>query len=467
MKKLLFLVTIFLFSQISFAQINMTGTEGPIVLTNFTFRHPMTATSVEEIVKVKDRIAKGIEPQASAFKKLVAAGNVQLYFIPDPPDSMNIIGGYEPGNTLVAQRAWLWKNCSCAYTCALAYAYTGETKYANKAVAVLNAWATKGTVFYGGDAGLQLGSYFSPMLYAADLLHDYVGWTATDRTKFKTWWTARCLVHTKTIMNTKFNNWLDAGLLGVMSAAVVFEDVSLLQTALNKLLLYFKVNPSSSTPANPSWKMSKDSRGYYLTDEVDRNLGRSGLTYSYYSLTTGVQCFEIARYAGYNFWTAKTTKGATYQGVIEQLFKWSIDGVTFPFYTGTPDNDKANQFNSYEIANSNFKVSSTITQWLATNRPVIGAQGDEYVTLNKGDIFNYTITDISEITTDNFRIFRQSNGIVNIKSSIDYKVQAIVYNKLGMRLKQISLINGDNFISLPANDLYIVQIDKKAFKILL
>ena len=467
MKKLLFLVTIFLFSQISFAQINMTGTESSIVLTNFTFRHPMTATSVEEIVKVKDRIAKGIEPQASAYKKLVAAGNVQLYFIPDPPDSMNIIGGYEPGNTLVAQRAWLWKNCSCAYTCALAYAYTGETKYANKAVAVLNAWATKGTVFYGGDAGLQLGSYFSPMLYAADLLHDYAGWTATDRTKFKTWWTARCLVHTKTIMNTKFNNWLDAGLLGVMSAAVVFEDVNLLQTALNKLLLYFQVNPSSSTPANPSWKMSKDSRGYYLTDEVDRNLGRSGLTYSYYSLTTGVQCFEIARYAGYNFWTAKTTKGATCQGVIEQLFKWSIDGVTFPFYTGTPDNDKANQFNSYEIANSNFKVSSTITQWLATNRPVIGAQGDEYVTLNKGDIFNYTITDISEITTDNFRIFRQSNGIVNIKSSIDYKVQAIVYNKLGMRLKQIPLINGDNFISLQANDLYIVQIDKKAFKILL
>ena len=36
-----------------------------------------------------------------------------------------------------------------------------------------------------------------------------------------------------------------------------------------------------------------------------------------------------------------------------------------------------------------------------------------------------------------------------------------------MRLKQISLINGDNFISLPTNDLYIVQIDKKAFKILL
>jgi Alginate lyase len=467
MKKISLLTTLFLLTHITFAQINMTGTESSIVLTNFKFRHPMTSVSAEEIVKVKDRISKGIEPQKSSYNKLVAAGNVQLYFIPDPPDSMNIISGYDPGNTLVAQRAWLWKNCSCAYTCALAYAYTGETKYADKAVAVLNAWATKGTVFYGGDAGLQLGSYFSPMLYAADLLHDYAGWTTADRAKFKTWWTNRCLYHTKTIMNTKFNNWLDAGLLGVMSAAVVFEDTSLLQSALNKLLLYFQVNPGSSTPSNPSWKMSIDSRGYYLTDEVDRNLGRSGLTYTYYSLTTGVQCFEIARYAGYNFWTAKTTKGATYKGVIEQLFKWSIVGDTFPFYTGTPDNDKANQFNSYEIANSNFKVSSPIAQWLSTNRPVIGAQGDEYVTLNKGDMFNYSVTGIDETKMENVRIFRQNDGALNIKLFNNKKVDAIIYNKLGMKIKQLSLSNGDNLLTLPINDLYLIQVENNVSKILL
>jgi hypothetical protein len=252
-----------------------------------------------------------------------------------------------------------------------------------------------------------------------------------------------------------------------MSAAVAFEDVSLLQTALNKLLLYFQVNPSSSTPTNPSWKMSIDSRGYYLTDEVDRNLGRSGLTYTYYSLTTGVQCFEIARYAGYNFWTAKTTKGATYKGVIEQLFKWSIVGDTFPFYTGTPDNDKTNQFNSFEIANSNCKVSSTITQWLSTNRPVIGAQGDEYVTLNKGDIFNYSVTGINETNMDNIHIFRQCDGILNIKLFNNNKIEAIIYNKLGMKLKQLSLSNGDNLVTIPINDLYIVQVENNVFKIIL
>jgi hypothetical protein len=453
--------------QFGFSQIKLTGNEDTIVLNNFKFRHPMTVTSPEEISIVKDRIVKGIEPQASAFKALILAANSQLYFIPNPPDTMNIISGKDSGddkNTL-EMRVPLWNNCSAAYTSALAYTYTGEPKYAQKAIEVLNAWARKGTIFSGNGRYLQIGAWFTPMLYAADLLYYYDGWSVEDRAVFKKWWTEQCLVNTFEIMVNKLNNFKDAGILGTMAASIVFEDEKLLEKSLNELLLTFQVNPLADSKYR-SWKMKKDSNGVYLTLEVDRNLGRSGLTYTLLSMTTTVQNMEMARYAGYDFWTAKTPQGANYQGVIEQCFKWSVAGETFPWYTN-PDNDKTLQVNSYELANSNCSMPTSMNEWLNINRPVQGSQGDEYVTLNKGNIFNYTVTGIGETKTDDIHIFRQSNGIVNIKSSNENKVNAIIYNKLGIKLKQFSLSNGDNFAALPIDDFYIVQIENNTFKIIL
>jgi hypothetical protein len=227
------------------------------------------------------------------------------------------------------------------------------------------------------------------MLYSADLLNDYEGWKQEDRFLFKRWWKEQCLVNTIDVMRTKLNNWADAGVVGCMAAAVVFEDRELLEESLNELLSYYKVNSTGKVASfGTSWKLANDSNGVYLPLEAVRELGRKGLTYSYLAMTTTVQSLEMARYAGYDFWTAKTPQGANFQGVIEQLFKWSILGEPFPWYKN-PDNDKTVQVNTFEIANSNCILPTSMKDWLNTNRPVLGEQGDEYVTLNKGDIFNF------------------------------------------------------------------------------
>ena len=425
-----------------FSQIKLTGNEDTIAFNNFKFRHPMTVTSSEEISIVKDRIEKGIEPQATAFKALILAANSQQYFIPNPPDTMNIISGKDSGddkNTL-EMRVPLWNNCSAAYTSALAYTYTGEPKYAKKAIEVLNAWARKGTVFSGNGRYLQIGAWFTPMLYAADLLYYYNGWSTEDRAVFRKWWSEQCLVNTHEIMVTKLNNFKDAGILGTMASSIVFEDKNLLEKSLNELLLSFQVNPLADSKYR-SWKMKNDTNGVYLTLEVDRNLGRSGLTYTLLSMTTTVQNLEMARYAGYNFWTAKTPQGANYQGVIEQCFKWSVQGEPFPWYTN-PDNDKTLQVNSYEIANSNCSLPTSMKDWLNANRPVQGSQGDEYVTLNKGNIFNYTVSGIGEIKTENIQLFRKDSGVFNIKLLNNLALELVIYNKLGMNIKQFVLNPG-------------------------
>ncbi len=384
------LMALVLICPFGFSQVNVTGKEDHISLPkDFQFQHPMTVTSKKEIAVVKDRIKNGMEPQKTAFRKLIYIADSFQRFIPDPPVSMEIISGKQNSSTrnTLDQRIWLWRNCSAAYTSALAFTYTGNQKYADKAVKILNAWVNKGTVFIGNGRYLQIGAWFSPMLYAADLLHDFEGWNQNDRAKFKKWWQDQCLVNTLEIMVNKKNNFKDAGILGVISAAMVFEDRELLEKALNELLLAYKKNPKDASK-NESWKIAKDEKGVYLPLEAERELGRKGLVYSYLSMTTTVQSMEMARYAGYNFWTAKTPDGGTYQGVIEQLFKWSIQGEPFP-WNPKPDNEKSVQVNSFEIANSNCRIPAAMKAWLKKNRPVLGAQGDEYVTLNKGDIFNY------------------------------------------------------------------------------
>ena len=126
-------------------------TEYNIGLGNFKFSHPMTVIRKEEITQVLGNIQENIEPQASGFKVLISDAENQLNFLPDAPDSMNIMGGYEPDSNLGEMREWLWRNSHAAYSSALAYTYSGDSVYANKALEVVMDWATTNTTFTGGD----------------------------------------------------------------------------------------------------------------------------------------------------------------------------------------------------------------------------------------------------------------------------------------------------------------------------
>jgi len=356
-----------------------------ISLSSFQFSHPMTVINQEELEIIKQRIRSNVEPQKTTYAQLLAEAAKQLNFVPDAPYTMNIMGGYEPNSNLEEMREWLWRNCHAAYTCALAYALTDDSVYAEKTREVLMDWANMMTTFTGGDRGLQLGSWFSPMLYAADLIDHYAGWTSSDRINFKYWWRNNCLVHTIDVMRSKDNNWKDAGLLGVFSAAVVLEDTLLLKEGLIQLKSYFfsRTDNYVQNPG-PGWKIKKDSHGVYLPREVVRNDGSSGLTYTAYALTTMTQCFEIARYAGFNCWNDATEEGATIQELIEQYFRWDIENAPFPWHSNP--NKSTKRRNCYELANVHFDLNSNLKNWIKTNWPLSGREGDEYCSLTKGDL---------------------------------------------------------------------------------
>jgi len=358
-----------------------------ITLKNIVFSHPLTVVNQTEHAEVMQRIQHKTEPQYSAFQKLLQEAEVQLTFAPNPPANMDIMGGYEKNSNLSEMRTILWKSCYAAYSTALAYSYTNDERYAQKASEILMTWAKKGTVFTGADRGLQLGSYFNPMLYAADLLHSYKGWLKTDRQKFERWWRKNCLEDGDVlgVMGRKDNNWKDAAILGIITAAVVFEDTLLLKEALIQQTSYFyKRIDKNVRYQGEAWKFSKDEKGEYLLREVERNNGRSGLTYTAYALTTMVQHFEIARYLGFDFWNRKTPNGASLVGIIKQYFKWDVLNEKFPWHN-SPKKTTVRR-NIYELANNHFEMGNEFRNWLEKKRPVEGRQGDAFSTLNKGDL---------------------------------------------------------------------------------
>lgn len=361
--------------------------EYEISLKGFEFSHPMTVLSADELSIIRKRILYDIEPQKTAFKQLMEQADAALEFVPNAPQSLELPSGYEDGAGLEYARALLWANCHAAYSCALRYAITDEELYAEKAKEVLMHWAVKGTTFYGNDDGLQLGSYFSPMLYAADLLYYYSGWNSEDRNVFKAWWRKNCLIDGDVlgVLRRKDNNWKDAALLGTIAASVLLEDTLVLKEALIQLKSYFFSRTDDNVRIKgKGWKIAVDNNGVYLPQEVVRIDGEKGLTYTAYALTTMVQAMEIARYAGFDFWQDTTELGATIGDVIEQYYAWDVLNEPFPWNSSPKKKDERR--NAYELANLNYIFSPDFKTYLHQTRPVIGRQGDEYISLNKGDM---------------------------------------------------------------------------------
>lgn len=130
----------------------------------FNFTHPMTVINIDESEIVKDRVKKKIEPQYSAFNQLLAEAKLVQSFTAEPPKMMTIMGGYEANSNLSQVRYLLWRNAHAAYTSALAYHYTRESKYADQAIAILNAWANQEVYFTGKDAATVGFLFFSNVI---------------------------------------------------------------------------------------------------------------------------------------------------------------------------------------------------------------------------------------------------------------------------------------------------------------
>lgn len=132
------------------------------------------------------------------------------------------------------------EDAASAYQLALRWKLTGETKYADDAVRILNAWVDvckkidakdNNQYLCAGFQGYTLGN-------AGELLRDYEGWEQADQNDFKTWlrnvWIAKnewfidnhggsgvCDLH-------YWSNWELANLASMLAIGIYLEDYALI-----------------------------------------------------------------------------------------------------------------------------------------------------------------------------------------------------------------------------------------------
>ncbi len=161
------------------------------------------------------------------------------------------------------------------------------------------------------------------------------------------------------------------------------------------------------------------------------------------------QCFEIARYAGYNYWHDTTEDGASIQDVIEQYYAWDILNEPFSWHASPKKTTKRR--NCYELANTHFELSVEMKKWINNNRPLSGREGDEYITLTKGTAITLTrIKDtdhdspsglsldqnypnpFSPVTRISFSLPARDHTIINIINSTGQEVLELLNEEMEM-----------------------------------
>ncbi len=171
------------------------------------FVHPGALNSQADLDFVKAQIAAGQNPWARAFNemKTYAIRNKNTTTAPMTESAQKLDGRR-------------------AYANALAWYYTGDVKYAENAIGILNVW---GTTFEGyptadGQNQLQGGWIGSLLGPAAEIMRGYSGWDPADMAKVQTMFREKFYP----VLNTPstWNGNVDLTQIDAMMSIAVFND---------------------------------------------------------------------------------------------------------------------------------------------------------------------------------------------------------------------------------------------------
>jgi len=175
----------------------------------------------------------------------------------------------------------------------LAYAFTGQAQYADKAIDLIRVWSLDSStrmqptsaVAAAMNAGGRIEIFVTmpAYLYGADLILDYEGWNPTEKTAFQGW--TRTLAEHTIDNGAGENNFANWRVVLAASAGALLEDQGMLDFAEDewKRLIRSQMNGVGSNVAGA----------------LGRETGRAqGLHYSLFALNAMIQGAEILRQNG-------------------------------------------------------------------------------------------------------------------------------------------------------------------------
>ena len=318
---------------------------------------------------LKRRIEQRVEPTWAAWLELRSRGEQWVERQPHAPRHWHVPGYYQDAAGHAQAKQGLQDDANAVYELALCWRMTGDPRYARSAVGLIDGWVnTVQTTSRQEDSTLSFSYHFPAMIFGADLLAAWPGFSAERQQAFR-----RFCRQTALPLNTmdRSNNWGNWGLVLVLACARYLDDAAL------------------SERGEQRWKelleQQIDQRGH-LHHEVRRSGGQRGIWYSHFALFPQTLAAEILRVAGRDLYDWRSPSGRTLRAAFEPLAGWTRDPASFPYWPGAAHEQLGVRYFSYfEILNERWPHADA-TALLRDARPVTARHSAPALTFTHGGL---------------------------------------------------------------------------------
>jgi hypothetical protein len=147
------------------------------------FSHPGVLNSQASLDFVRAKVDSSAQPWKSAYDSMMASAYGSLTRAPHPRSVVECGPTSNPNFGCTDER----QDAIAAYTMALAWYVTRDIRYAQKAIAIFDAWSGTITRHTNSNARLQTGWAGAVWPRAAEIIrYSYPGWPAASITRFAT-----------------------------------------------------------------------------------------------------------------------------------------------------------------------------------------------------------------------------------------------------------------------------------------
>ncbi|WP_338874706.1 cellulose binding domain-containing protein [Spirosoma sp. SC4-14] len=151
-----------------------------------SFVHPGLLHKQSDFDRMKSKVTAGTQPWKAGWDVLVANSNSSLTRAFTNPIPSTVYRGFDGTNP--ENYASIFRDAAAAYQTALRWKISGDDAYAEKSIAILNAWAAGMTTISGtSDKFLLAGIQGYQLANAAEIMRSYSGWAPADFARFQNW----------------------------------------------------------------------------------------------------------------------------------------------------------------------------------------------------------------------------------------------------------------------------------------
>ncbi len=209
-----------------------------------TFVHPGMLHAQADFDRIKAKVDAGTQPWMDGWNMLIKNSHAQLSYNPNPVVKL-IRGGNSAEEPEADNYSRAFNDVAAAYQCAIRWKITGNAAYADKAVQILNAWASTCKLISGdSNKDLAAGIYGYQFANAAEIMRSYAGWSANDFAAFQKWMldvfypiSSDFIVrHNGTCISHYWANWDLANLANIMAIGILTDKAKIYNEALEYLI---------------------------------------------------------------------------------------------------------------------------------------------------------------------------------------------------------------------------------------